>query len=207
MAQVQINFYLVDIQDRVNETERATITGRLGAWMWRLVGLVPDLNAVQIGWSTGSGRPSLGATDILVYVTTDVDRSVIAANGGNVSMAASNTKVLGLTAVDATNKTALSEVYWGRATASKAGVGKGPGQSELAGAAFHESAHNKSLQDNQMHNGKDGLLVEAPHYSADPTKANLEFLAKFVLTPVKQILVSQNTLKNTWYGVGASPTP
>jgi hypothetical protein len=189
----QINLYLADVQGRVNDSERAIITGKLGAWMMRISGLVQGVSAVQIGWSSDAGRPGLGPADTLVYVTTDVDRS-IAANGGNASQAISDPKVLGLTEVSAANSRALSEVYLARAVSP----------SELAGAAFHETAHNKSLQDNGMHQGKDGLLMAAPHYGLAPTQANLDFLAKFILTAVKQTIVPQNTLKNAWYGPGSS---
>jgi hypothetical protein len=195
---VQLTFYLADVQDLVKYNERAKITGYLGKWMWKVAGLRPkELTAVEIGWTTKAGRPSLGPTDILVYVTSNVtsiddDRSVISANGGDVSQAIENPKVLGLTSVDATRQEALSEVYYGRALFPR----------EVAGAAFHEAAHNKSLQGMEMHGKKDGFLVEVPVFAGDPTEANLEFLATHVLANVRQKLVPQNILTSKWYKGG-----
>src|SRR5262245_36484709 len=181
MADININF--ADVENLVKDNERAIITGRMGGFMYKLAKLVSGVTSVSISWWTGSGRFALGTGDVLLYVIGDVGRSVIEATGGSASLARQNSKVLGLTQVDAANKSALSELYFCRAVPSQ-GSGHGPFQSELAGAAFHETAHNKSLQDNSMHNGKDGLLVAAPLYATDPTQANLAFLATFILANV-----------------------
>jgi hypothetical protein len=205
MAEININF--ADVQDKVSGDERAIITGRMGGWMFKLAKLVQAVSGVSISWWTGSGRFALGPTDVLLYVISDVDRSVIEATGGSAKKARDNSKVLGLTQVDPANKRALSELYWGRAMRSS-GSGHGPFQSELAGAAFHETAHNKSLQDDGMHNGKDGLLVAAPFYGSDPTPKNLDFLAQFILANVSQNVVAQNVLTKWWFGGGSSsPSP
>ena len=167
--------------------------------MWKLVDQIPKLDCVQVGWTTGSGRPSLQPTDVLLYVIPDIDLSVIEANGGSAQRARTNSKVLGLTQVDAKNNRSLSELYFSRGMPSQT-PRKGGWQSELAGAAFHEIAHNKALLDDAMHNEKDGLLVKAPHYSSTPSPANFEFMAGIILQPVQQIVVSQGILRNARYG-------
>ena len=186
----EIKFHLADVSRLVNENDRATISGHLGAWMMKVGRLVSGVKAVEIGWSTAGGRPTLGPTDILVYITSDVERSIIEANGGDATEARSNTNLLGLTAVEPSIQRSLSEVYFGRAAGAKA----------VAGAAFHEAAHNKSLLDNVMHNEKNGLLIAAPVYGSNPTQENIEFFAKHVLAKVTQQVISQNTLNNAWYG-------
>ncbi|MEP7366646.1 MAG: hypothetical protein ABI972_25600 [Acidobacteriota bacterium] len=188
----QINFHLLDIKDQVNGDKRAIVSGKLGSWMMKVAKLVSGVTAVEITWSTGSGRPSPGPTDIVVYVTTDVDRSVIAVNGGDISEPESNGKVLGFTSANPTHKSALSEVYSARCFSPL----------EMAGAAFHEAAHNKSLQGNEMHKGQDGLLKSSPDYGFDPSDANLKFFAQFVQNEVKQTIVSQGTLNKRWFTGG-----
>ncbi|HZO51581.1 MAG TPA: hypothetical protein VFB63_02640 [Bryobacteraceae bacterium] len=185
----QINFILADILDSISGDNRATITGKLGSWMMNVGRRVSGVTAVEITWCTGSGRPGPSSTDILVYVTTDVDRSVIEATGGNISEARSNPKIMGLTQVGGQPAAALSEVYWGRAMSAI----------ELAGGAFHEAAHNKSQQDNEMHKGKDGLLVSGPFYGSPPTEANLQFMASHVMAQVQQTIVPHGRLTKAWY--------
>jgi hypothetical protein len=185
----ELNFHLADVQDIVKDEHRAFIAGLLGAWMWKVVERVPQFSSVSIGWTTKSGRPSLGPTDILIYFTSDPQRSAIKATGGDVSEPILNDSLLGYTNAYPDLRRAISEVYWKRAIFPREG----------AGAAFHEAAHNKSLQGNEMHNGRDGLLVAAPVWNLDPTPANLDFLAGHLGTAVQQILVTHGTLTKDWY--------
>jgi hypothetical protein len=59
----------------------------------------------------------------------------------------------------------------------------------MAGIAFHEAAHNKSRQGDEMHRNQDGFLRAAPVYAGGPTEKNLKFLADHVLTEVQQWIV------------------
>ena len=132
MSELKIQF--ADIRSQVGDKDRATVTGKLGSWLMKVAKLVSGATAVEIGWSNGSGRPTLGATDVLIYVVSTPDHSVIVANGGSVAEAKASETVLGLTQV--TQGTGLSEVYWDRMQFWQ----------ELAGSAFHEACHNKSQQ-------------------------------------------------------------
>jgi len=184
-----IRFIFADVQDLVGPDERAALTGFIGKWIRQMADRHPKrFKSLEITWATGAGRPNPRKTGILVYVTGGPERSIIEADGGNVNQAIVNTQLLGLTAVDAAARTALSEVYFDRKKFLK----------EVAGAAFHEAAHNKSLQDNQMH-GEGGLLKEFPDYASDPTGKNLDFFAKHVLEEVTQTIVPQSKLKRWWY--------
>jgi len=109
--------------------------------------------------------PAILETDVIVYLVRNISKSVISANGGNVTLAQNNDKVLGLT--DLTLK--ISEVYFDRLYDGSA--------KELAGAAYHEAAHIKSNMDNSMHTNQDGFLKASPDYYGTPSDSNNAFLA------------------------------
>ena len=110
--------------------------------------------------------PSLGETDVIVYMVRSVSKSVIAKKGGDVSVAEANGNLLGLT--DLNNK--ICEVYFDRMYEGS--------PKELSGSIFHEAAHIKSNMDNAMHDGQNGFLKGNPDYNGAPTDSNNEFLAK-----------------------------
>ncbi len=186
----QLSFHFADVEGQVKENDRATITGYIGAWMFAVAKAAGNFSAIEVSWSTKGGRPKVGPTDILVYVVSDVDRSVIEATGGNISAARASSTMLGMTAVTPAVKRALSEVYAGRI---------GFALKAFAGSAFHEAAHNKSLEGDTMHSGKDGLLIAAPVYASDPTPANTQFLSQHIHKEVEQQVVPQNVLLKHWY--------
>jgi hypothetical protein len=173
---MDLNFYIADFtRPGISWNDRAKVTGRLGNYMFSVARLLPgQFSAVEIHWIEPMYAPSLGDTDILVYLIPTIDWSVIKANGGSVSVAMTNSKIAGLT--DVTNIQPISELYWDRMFSWQ----------ELPGAAFHEAAHNKSQQGMGMHNNQNGLLKEIPSLSSAPTKENLEFFAKHALNKVKQ---------------------
>jgi len=176
----EIKIHFADVGRRVGDDDRARVTGKLGSYLFKVAKLVEGAKAVEVGWSTGAGRPSLGPTDVLVYVVKDPDHGAIKANGGSVAIAKASDKVLGLTQV--MQGTGLSEVYWDRLQFWQ----------ELAGAAFHEACHNKAQQGNELHAGQNGILVAAPVYGLPPSDKNLEFYAKFALKEIKQVIVDQS---------------
>jgi len=110
--------------------------------------------------------PTLGDTDAIVYMVRSVSKSVIAKQGGDVSIAEGNGNLLGLT--DLNSK--ICEVYFDRMYDGS--------PKELSGAIFHEVAHIKSNMDNKMHDGQDGFLKASPDYNGVPTDSNNSFLAK-----------------------------
>src|SRR5687768_17796287 len=94
--------------------------------------------------------PTLVETDVVVYMVKSVNKSVIAKNGGDVSLASGDTNTLGLT--DLTLK--ICEVYFDRMYEGS--------PKELAGACYHELAHIKSNMDNSMHKDQNGFLKGSP---------------------------------------------
>lgn len=110
--------------------------------------------------------PTLAETDVIVYMVKSVGKSIIAAKGGDVSIAHSNGNLLGLTDLNLK----ICEVYFDRMYDGS--------PKELSGACYHEAAHIKSNMDNSMHKGQDGFLKDAPDYNGSPTDKNAEFLAK-----------------------------
>jgi len=109
--------------------------------------------------------PSLGDTDVIVYLVRNIEKSVIKAKGGSVATAEVNDKILGMT--DLNKK--ICEVYADRMFQDSS--------KELAGAIYHEMAHIKANQDNTMHKNKDGFLKDAPDYNGSPTDDNTKFIA------------------------------
>src|SRR5262245_42989118 len=109
---MDLNFYIADLtRPGINWNDRAKVTGRLGNYMVSVARLLHgQFSAVEIHWIGPKYAPSLGDTDILVYVIPTIDWSVIKANGGNVSVAMTNSKIAGLT--DVTNVQPISELYW-----------------------------------------------------------------------------------------------
>lgn len=117
--------------------------------------------------------PTLSDTDVVVYMVRSVHKSVIAAQGGDVSEAESNGNILGLT--DLNKK--ICEVYFDRMYDGS--------PKELAGACYHEVAHIKSNQANEMHKDKNGYLKGSPDYNGNPTDDNNAFVAKHLGRVVK----------------------
>lgn len=115
-----------------------------------------------------STTPSLGDTDVVVYVVRSLAKSVISAKNGSVAVAEANTNILGLTDLNLK----ICEVYFDRLYEGS--------PKELAGACYHEAAHIKSNMDNSMHNNQDGFLKGSPDYNGTPTDSNNTFLNKHI---------------------------
>lgn len=110
--------------------------------------------------------PTLVETDVVVYMVKSVNKSVIAKQGGDISLATGDGNILGLTDLNLK----ICEVYFDR-------VYEGSSK-ELAGACYHELAHIKSDKDNSMHEGQNGFLKGSPDYNGSPTEENAKFVAK-----------------------------
>jgi len=110
--------------------------------------------------------PAMLDTDVVVYVVSRLAKSIISANGGSVALAESNENVLGLTDLNLK----ICEVYFDRLYDGS--------PKEFAGACYHEMAHIKANQGNEMHNGKNSFLKASPDYYGSPSDENAEFIAK-----------------------------
>jgi hypothetical protein len=122
-----------------------------------------DAKAVLVEDGT---TPSLVKTDVIVYVVKNPEKGIIKAQNGDISMAANNDKILGLT--DLNKK--ICEIYYERVYPESS--------KEFSGACYHEAAHIKSNLGNSMHTGKNGFLKDSPDYNGSPTIENNDFLAK-----------------------------
>lgn len=116
----------------------------------------------------GKTTPTLLETDAIVYIVSSVRSSVIAANGGDLGVVASDTGFLGLTDLNAN----ICEVYFDRMYEGS--------PKELSGACYHEMAHIKSNMDDSMHKDQNGFLKAGPDYNGSPTEKNNEFVAKHI---------------------------
>jgi hypothetical protein len=112
--------------------------------------------------------PALLDTDVIVYMVASINKSVIAEKGGDVSRAASDGNILGLT--DLNKK--ICEVYFDRMYEGS--------PKELSGACYHEAAHIKSNMDDKMHDDQNGFLKGSPDYNGSPTDKNTEFMATHI---------------------------
>ena len=112
--------------------------------------------------------PALADTDVVVYMVRNINKSVIAAQGGSVAVAEANTNIMGLT--DLNKK--ICEVYCDRLYEDS--------PKELSGAIYHEAAHIKSNMDNTMHTNQNGFLGGSPDYNGSPTDDNTAFMAKHI---------------------------
>lgn len=119
--------------------------------------------------------PTLLDTDVIVYIVSSIHKSVIAAKGGDVSQAAGDGNILGLTDLNLK----ICEVYFDRLYEGSA--------KELSGACYHEAAHIKSNMDNGMHKDQNGFLKGSPDYYGSPTESNTEFMAKHLGRKVSMI--------------------
>lgn len=181
MAQI-LNFYLID-----TITQHGRFTGPA---VWRFWGRVAfhlrnytqpvaakasnSISSIEVWWSPEYWNPTPTGIDIVVYVVTDVNQSVIRHNGGDVSLAVSDTNILGLTDLNLN----ICEVYFDRAFQGST--------KEVAGAAYHEAAHVKSQMDNAMHTSQNGFLGERPDYNANPTTNNTDFFATHITRVTNQ---------------------
>jgi len=179
-----LNFYLMDV---VSRWRSPFSDGGLGDDYGKVVNYLRNylqsviektsgqFDSANVYWGPDNWFPPLLNTDILVYVVPDVNKSVIAANGGNVDIPKANTNVLGMTDLN----TNICEVYFDRTFQGSA--------KELAGAAFHEAAHLKSQMGNEMHGPQDGFLKAAPDYNGIPSKSKITFMSPRIGKQVKQI--------------------
>jgi hypothetical protein len=178
---------IADVLDQVKLDYRVKVAGHLGSWMMSVAREAQGVTGAEISWWTKGGRFRLGPKDVLIYVVSEFQSGAAMASGN----ANGTPESAGATFIYPAQKRALSEVYWGKITSPLA----------FSSVVFHEAAHNKSLQDNKMHGGRRGGILEAftAHGVARPTADDFKFFAEHALTEVSQIVVPQTTLKNFWY--------
>jgi hypothetical protein len=177
-----INFYLIDTITQWGRHTGADVwkfwgkvVFHLRTYMGEVTAKVPKaVTSVEIWWCPEYWNPSPQGVDIVIYVVTDVNKSVIKHNGGDVTIATGDTNILGLTDLNLN----ICEVYFDR-------VFQGSTK-EVAGAAYHEAAHVKSRLDNAMHTGRDGFLGAKPDYNGNPTTKNTDFVAKNITKTISQ---------------------
>jgi hypothetical protein len=128
-------------------------------------------------WCPDNWVPTLTAPDVVVYIVPNLDYSVIAANGGDVSLAVHDTNLIGLTATVSN----ICEVYYDRAD-----VGGIVRPDVIAGAALHEAAHVKTQKGQEMHNGQTGFFSASPAYWSSPSDKDIAFFGSIMGNPVKQ---------------------
>ena len=162
-----LNFYLID---------NLTQWGKLGegAAVWQFWGKVVthlrnymqpiaskatgSVSGIEVWWVPEYWNPAPQGIDILVYIVPNPKYySVIKKNGGDVSSVLSNDKILGLTNVSMK----ICEVYYDRCFQGST--------KEVAGAAYHEAAHVKSNQGNEMHDKNNRFLRADPDYNSTPS--------------------------------------
>ena len=177
------NFYLIDVVSRWRSpfadgglgNDYGKVVNYLRNYFQSVLDKTPgQFDSVNVSWGPDNWIAPLLPTDVLVYVVPDVNKSVVVANGGNVDRAKSITNVLGLTDLN----TSICEVYFDRMFQGS--------PKELAGAAFHESAHLKSQMGDEMHGVQDGFLRAGPDYNGIPTKANVNFMSAVIGRTVRQ---------------------
>jgi hypothetical protein len=181
MAQI-LNFYMIDAITQYGRHSGADVWKFWGKVIFHLrnytqpvAAKVPNsITSIECWWCPEYWNPSPQGVDIVVYVVTDVDKSVIKHNGGDVTVAVTDTNLLGLTDLNLK----ICEVYFDRAFQGST--------KEVAGAAYHEAAHVKSDMDNAMHTGRDGFLGGKPDYNGNPTVKNTDFFAKHIAKTINQ---------------------
>lgn len=142
------------------------VVNLLKTYLQPVIAKSSGFDSVEVWWSPDTWAPTLLDTDVIIYVVSDVNKSIIKANGGTVARAEANPNTLGLTDLNAK----ICEVYFDRMFQGSA--------KELAGAAYHEAAHIKSNMDDAMHTNQDGFLKGAPDYNGSPSDKNTGFFAK-----------------------------
>ncbi|MEQ1764790.1 MAG: hypothetical protein ABL984_16795 [Pyrinomonadaceae bacterium] len=128
-------------------------------------------------WCPDNWVPSATGPDVIVYIVPNTDYSVIGANGGDISLARSDTNLIGLTAT----VTNICEVYYDRAE-----VGGIVRPDVIAGAAMHEAAHVKTQKGQEMHSGQTGYFSASPSYWSSPSKGDIAFFGKIMGKTVSQ---------------------
>ena len=183
MADPQLlNFYLID---NITQWGRHT-----GSDVWKFWGKVvfhlrnymqpiatkasKSISSIEVWWVPEYWNPAPQGIDIVIYVVTDVNNSVIKHNGGDVTVAVSDTNILGLTDVNSK----ICEVYFDRCFQGST--------KEVSGAAYHEAAHVKSNTGDPMHTGKNGFLKAKPDYNGNPTDKNRDFFVTHIAKVVNQ---------------------
>ena len=173
----KVNFYLKNLiqSGPTDVTVWNSIVSNLRSYMKLIMDNNPsEISSIDVWVCPTDQFPMLLETDIVVYVITDVNRSIIELNGGSAAVAKANTTILGLTDLNLN----ISEVYFDRVFQGSA--------KELAGAAYHEAAHYKSnMDDSMMHTQQDGFLQASPDYNGNPTTRNTDFFVTHIPRKVR----------------------
>ena len=134
-------------------------------------------DTIEAYWCPDNWEPTVSGSDVLVYIVPNTDYSVIAANGGDISLALNDTNLIGLTATVSN----ICEVYYDRADVN--GIVR---PDVIAGAAMHEAAHVKTQKGQEMHNNQTGFFSASPSYWKSPSKSDIAFFGKIMANPVRQ---------------------
>jgi hypothetical protein len=133
--------------------------------------------SINASWCPDNWEPTVTGADVVVYIVPNTDYSVIAANGGKITLALEDTNLIGLTATVLN----ICEVYYDRAE-----VGGIVRPDVIAGAAMHEVAHVKTQKAEELHTGQTGYFSASPSYWSSPSKADITFFGSIMGKTVKQ---------------------
>ena len=128
-------------------------------------------------WCPDNWVPTVTGPDVVVYIVPNTDYSVIAANGGDISLALGDPNLIGLTATVSN----ICEVYYDRAK-----VGDVVRPDVIAGAAMHEAAHVKTQKGQEMHAKQTGFFSASPSYWKSPSESDIAFFGKIMGNLVRQ---------------------
>ena len=134
-------------------------------------------SSIDAYWCPDNWVPTLTGADVVVYIVPNLEYSVIAANGGDITMAINDPNLIGLTATVSN----ICEVYYDRAN-----FGGKVLPEVIAGAAMHEAAHVKTQKGQEMHDKQTGFFAASPSYYGSPSEKDIAYFRNIMGNPVRQ---------------------